>query len=341
VVTSGQDVSCDAFGAYHASARRNGVEASYAVMSSCLAFSPLLTEAEGRELFASHELIEAATDPIPSNNPGFQVDDPTSTWLALGGEVADLCEGSAASIWREAGFVAQRSWSNVASLDGDPCVPNATGTRYFNVVADPGALPRIPPGGKKTLKLAGWSTMATPDWMLFAQSAKDGDATLTLAAKTLNAGRSTTVSIEVPDTATKGTALHMFVFSAYTQTDFQVLPLLAIIDDPCSSFSGCEVCSSHTGCGFCTTTGRCEAEGPSGSAESRCPAASFATWPGSCPGFCEPHSASCTDCASQPGCGWCASGGGQCLGASHEYSGPEAATCAYSDWSFTPDYCPG
>jgi hypothetical protein len=341
VVTSGPETSCVEFGGYHASARRNGVETSYAVVATCLGFSSLLTEAEGRELIASHEIIEAATDPIPSNNPGFQLRDPTSTWLALGGEVGDLCEGSAASIWREGGFVAQRSWSNAAALEGDPCVPNATGGRYFNVVADPGALPRIAPGGKKALRLAGWSTVSTPDWMLFAQSAKDGEATLTLAADKLNAGKSTTVSVEVPATAAKGTPLRMFVFSAYTQTDFQVLPLLAVIDDPCASFSGCEVCSSHSGCGFCATTKRCEAEGASGSAESSCPASKFATWPGSCPGFCEAHSGSCDDCSSQPGCGWCNSGGGQCMGASHDFAGPEASTCAYADWSFTPDYCPG
>ena len=340
VVTSFDDKSCDVFSGYHGSARRNGVELAYAVVASCFDFSPSLTEVESRELITSHELIEAATDPFPSNQPGFRLRDPTSSWFALGGEVGDLCEGTKASIWREAGFVAQRSWSNAAAAAGDPCVPSPAGGRYYNVVADGGALPRIAPGSTKAIGLTGWSTSTTTDWMMSAVSAKDGDATLTLAASTLNAGKTTTLSITVPPTATKGTALRLFVFSAQSQTDFQVLPVLAIVDDPCSTFTRCETCASH-GCGFCTTTGRCETVGASGSAESSCPASSFATWPGSCPGFCGGHSASCTECASQPGCGACTAGGvTKCLEASHDYSHPATSTCAYADWSFTPGYCP-
>jgi hypothetical protein len=220
-------------------------------------------------------------------------------------------------------------------------VPIPAGSRYYNVVADGGAVPRIAPGGTKVLGLTGWSTSATPDWMLSARSATDGDSTLTLAKETLNAGKTTTLSVAVPATATKGTGLRLFVFSEFSQTDYQILPLLAIVDDPCSTFTGCETCTSHAGCGFCAATGRCEAQGASGSAESSCPASSFATWPGSCPGFCAPHNGSCTECASQPGCGACSTGGvTQCLEASHDYAHPAAATCAYADWSFTPAYCP-
>jgi len=339
-VTGVNFTSCVELSGYHGSARRSGVELSYAVVATCFDFTPILTEVEGRELVTSHEVIEAATDPLPSNNPAFQLIDPTSSWHTLGEEVGDLCEGTDASIWRDSGFVAQRSWSNAAALAGDPCVPNVTGGRYFNVVAGAGALPRIAPGGKQTIRLAGWSTVATPDWNLFAVTGKGTTATLTLAADRLNAGKSTTLGVEVPATAARGTALRMLVFSAFTQTDFQALPLLALVDDPCASFAGCEACSSHRGCGFCATTGRCEAQGASGSAESSCPASSFATWPGSCPGLCAAHSGSCADCAGQPGCGWCAAGGaGQCLEASHDFAHPEAATCGYADWSFTPDYC--
>ena len=60
----------------------------------------------------SHEIIEAATDPIPGNNPAFQVTDPSNSWIALGGEVADLCSrGDDSRAFREAGFVVTRSWS--------------------------------------------------------------------------------------------------------------------------------------------------------------------------------------------------------------------------------------
>ncbi|HEU4729513.1 MAG TPA: hypothetical protein VFT22_16550, partial [Kofleriaceae bacterium] len=120
---------------------------------------------------------------------------------------------------------------------------------------------------------------------------------------------------------------------------YQYLPLLAIAGQPCESFSGCEDCTSHEGCGFCATTGKCETLDVSGATITGCPASKVALWPGSCSGFCEAHGASCAECASQGGCGWCAASN-TCMEASQEYSHPQNATCAYADWSFTPGYCP-
>jgi hypothetical protein len=177
--------------------------------------------------------------------------------------------------------------------------------------------------------------------MLSARSAIDGDATLTFADAHMNAGKATTLTVMVPATAIKPSQLQLFVYSVFSNTDYQILPVRVIVDDPCSSFASCAECNSHSGCGFCTTSGRCETEGAAGSAESSCPASAFATWPGSCPGFCAAHSGGCNECASQPGCGWCATGGvPQCQEASHDYAHPQGATCTYADWSFTPAYCP-
>ena len=102
----------------------------------------------------------------------------------------------------------------------------------------------------------------------------------------------------------------------------------------------CEDCASQIGCGFCSSNGQCMPDGIGGSADGSCSGSAFARWPGSCLGFCARFSGSCTDCSSQAGCGWCASGGtGQCLEAGDTYAGPAAASCAYADWAFTPDYC--
>jgi hypothetical protein len=339
VVTAGGATSCIDFGGYHGSARRNGIEIAYAVMPTCRSFDVDLTDLEAREVILSHEVIEAATDPYPRNHPAFQLRDPTSPWRAFGGEVGDLCtRGDSTGLWREGGFVAQRSWSNLAAAGGDPCVPVTASTPYFNLVVEDDTVLRIPPGGRAQRQLTGWSTGTTRDWALQTGTSP---ATLSLSATTLNAGQRTTLDVSVPATATVGTTIPFVVFSVLSPTRYQMLPMYAIVGDACSSFTDCEACSAHAGCGFCATTGRCEAQGRGGAAKSGCRASSFATWPGSCPGFCERYTSGCSECASQPGCGWCATGGApHCLEASQSYSEPAAGSCAYADWSFTAAYCP-
>jgi hypothetical protein len=339
-VTLGTARSCVDFGGYHSSARRNGVELAYAVIAACGDRSR--STFNQREIVTSHELIEAATDPFPANHPGIQLRDPTSPWLALGEEVGDLCQrgdnseiGSAA-----AGVLAQRSWSNTAAVnERDPCVPALSDVPYFNVVTDAKTLLRIAPGKHQTVQITGWASAKTTDWGIRASPSMPGEVTLAVGADRISEGATTSLDITVPATAAVGTTLLMFVVSQ-GPTTYSFLPLRVIAADPCASYAGCADCSSHLGCGFCTTTGKCESQSADGSADSSCPVAAFATWPGSCPGFCAPHSASCTDCASQPGCGWCAGGAPACMEASHEYSHPETGTCAYADWSFTPSYCP-
>lgn len=336
VVTVGNIKSCDDFFGYHSSARRGGVEIAYAVMTKCGGSLTVV------EKVTSHELIEAATDPFPSHNPGFQLRDLSSPWLAMGEEVADLCQrGDDSDSVQDTVYVTQRSWSNAAAeAERDPCLPR-TGNLYFNVVADLKSLPRIRPGGHEQVNLTGWSSSsdgATVSWGLTAVPAKQGDVTLTLGTNMLGTDKSTTLDIAVPASAAVGSSITMYVLSNVGAA-YQFLPLHAVVGEPCSSFHDCASCTAHAGCGYCGESGRCEAEGAAGSAESSCAGASFATWPGSCSGFCAGHSGSCTDCASQPGCGWCGSSNA-CMEASHEYSHPQAGTCAYADWSFTPDYCP-
>ena len=329
VITGGSLQSCVDFGGYHDSARRNGLEVAYAVIANC--------GGNSNEIVASHELIEAATDPFPGNHPGYQLTDHASPWLALGQEVADLCErGDGTQLWSDGSHVAQRSWSNAAAAAGrDPCIPGAANP-YFNMQSGIKSVPRIPPGGHQSIPLTSWLTDALKEfsWRLDALPGRSSAASLTLQLGTTmaNGNTATALDVTVAASAMRGTVLRFYVFSS-TTTAYQVLPMRAVVGDPCSSFSGCEDCTAHIGCGFCASSGRCEAQG-----ESSCSASSFAIWPGSCPGFCAPHNG-CTDCASQPGCGWCASSG-QCLEASHEYSHPAEARCDYADWSFTPAYCP-
>lgn len=342
-ITAGPDKSCEAFGGYHNSARRGGVELSYAVIAACTGFVDGLNDLEDREVVASHELIEAATDPLPDNHPSFQLDDPTSSWFGFGTEVGDLCQRpDTTEIVRESGFVAQRTWStSAAAAEHDPCVPGATAD-YFNlVVQSPGVL-RIAPGGHAPVTLRAWATGAArgTTWQLDAEGAKMNAQTLTLSASMIKDGATVSLDVALPQTAQLGDQAQFVVFSATSNTNYSILPLYAVAGEPCSQFTTCEACTAEVGCGFCASSGKCEAQGgPTSSAQSSCSGGSFATWPGSCKGFCAGHSGSCLDCSSQPGCGWCSSGQPQCVEASHETGQPESGSCPYANWSFTPDYC--
>jgi hypothetical protein len=115
------------------------VEAAYAVIARCSSTESAAT------LQASHEIVEAATDPSPENAPGYQLTD--QAWTAFGPEVADACAAVDADVTAlESGFAVQRSWSNASAAAGhDPCVPEPAGEVYFNVA---------PAQGTETLALA-------------------------------------------------------------------------------------------------------------------------------------------------------------------------------------------
>jgi len=342
VVTFGNATSCVAFGGYHESARRGGVELAYAVLPTCPGFVADHTDLEIRELVSSHELIEAATDPIPSNHPAFQLEDPTSPWLALGEEVADLCvRGDRSATWPEAGFVAQRSWSNAAAAAGkDPCVPGQQ-TPYFTVSADLTSIPRIAPGKTRLIHLAGYASGAGDGfgWHIGSAPGAMDDVDLTLGRDTFDAEQTTILVVGVPDDATAGSLLRFYVYST-GPSSYDVLPMFAVVGNQCASYTGCDDCTARTGCGFCAATGTCEAEGATGSADSSCPAAVFARSRGGCPGFCAAHSASCADCSSQAGCGWCGGASPGCVEADRATGQPLGGRCENADWSFSPNYCP-
>jgi hypothetical protein len=343
-VTWGPGTSCVDFGGYHKSARQGGVELSYAVVAACPGFFPGLTDVEDREGVASHELIEAATDPVPLNHPSFLFYDPSSSAFLSTGEVGDLCQrGDGKEIWREAGFVAQRSWSiSAAAAEHDPCVPGAS-TAYVNLAAQSAGVPRIAPGSHQAITLRGWASGAArgTSWPIEAVSASPmpGEETLTLSAQTIKDGATVSLDVAVPVSAQVG-SLAQFIVVSRTQPVLQLLPMYAVVGEQCSRFTTCETCTAELGCGFCASSGKCEAlGGPTSSAESSCSGSSFATAPGSCKGFCASHSGSCTDCASQPGCGWCSSGQPQCVEISPDTGQPLSGSCPYTDWSATPDYC--
>ncbi len=113
--------SCQAFGAYHSETSNAVGKITYALMPRCQGGIDSLTVA------TSHELIEAATDPLPFTEGAFQdVDAEHAIWgFVPGAEVGDMCEFlSTAADATVGGFRVQRSWSNASAAAGhDPCVP--------------------------------------------------------------------------------------------------------------------------------------------------------------------------------------------------------------------------
>jgi hypothetical protein len=131
--------SCQQFGGYHNSTSINGVNVAYAVVPECT--FPGMTALQTTTGSASHELIEASTDPQPlTSSPAYADPDNDHTFMAVvlgGGEIGDLCAQWPTSFFTPAGYAyqVQRPWSNVAATAGrDPCQPELPGETYFAAV---------------------------------------------------------------------------------------------------------------------------------------------------------------------------------------------------------------
>jgi hypothetical protein len=224
--------------------------------------------------YGTRELIAAATDPFPAANPGWQLRERTSPWLALGDEVADLCRrgGDESETTLIDGLLVPRSWSNAAATAGqDPCVPHRYGDTYFHVVPDTKTILRIRPGEHQTIQLEGFATDNVGLFMLSARPAVNGAATLTLGASKFGPGKSTTLDIALPSSASIGFPVYSYVYSERDDRvayQWQFVPMPVMAGDPCTAFRDCLSCTARVGCGFCTSSGRCEALGASNSAES-------------------------------------------------------------------------
>ena len=138
----GGGTSCSSFGGYHSDTTLtvDGKAANYAfaVLPTCASFGNL-TGIDGLTGAASHELIEAVTDPFPSTRMGADsafatVDSDHFIWNIFGGtEAGDLCAQEADAFAKLSGFdfTVQRTWSNKAAKAGhNPCVP-AAASAYF------------------------------------------------------------------------------------------------------------------------------------------------------------------------------------------------------------------
>lgn len=339
-LTLGASVSCTDFLAYHSTLRTPENVMVFAAEVSCpLTAGRTLTQREDRERATSHELFEAATDPLAGVDPAFVLHDPSDPWRALGGELADLCVlPDENSVVRDGPFVAARVWSAAAAatLRDDPCVPAPEGT-FFDVAVLPHDVPRARPGETVLFGVRGWASGPVAEWGVAPVVLGSSPITAHLDAARLGDGTSTTLRVAVSPSAPEGTLATLVLLSFHAPDDVRTVPVAVRVAEPCSSHATCDTCATQ-GCGWCAATGRCELAGDGRSAESDCAGEDWAPWLGACPGVCASHAGSCADCASTGGCGWCEGVG--CLPAGGNGSHSLDGACTGAAWSFVPAYCP-
>jgi len=199
--------SCSNFAGYHQFA---AIDSPVFTGNVPLVVIPRCSFSPGDELMittnaASHELFEAATDPLASANPAWQLDaqegSPLEAWEMLGGfELSDLCESH---YYDEIdGFTVTRLWSNeAAQADDNPCQPSDPKLPFFSVSAD-ATIYHAQPGTTLTIQARAWSNQPTSDWELGVNwgyvplSNFDGHATLSQTL--VNNGDEVTATVTIP-----------------------------------------------------------------------------------------------------------------------------------------------
>jgi hypothetical protein len=186
-VTTLFGTTCQEFEGYHDSFAMGSTSIVYAIVPRCPPPVSSVTLADQMTAEASHEIVEAATDPFPSSpKPGYiTVDSSSLAWsLLAGGELGDLCAAFPDSFYKPSGFdnLVQRIWSNAAAAGShDPCEPqgnspyvnaapvlNDTITLNVNGISAPTKGVKLSAGQSTTIELDLYSDAPTPPWTVSA-----------------------------------------------------------------------------------------------------------------------------------------------------------------------------
>jgi hypothetical protein len=180
---AGGGESCSAFGGYHNSMLYTDgkTQIAYAIMPDCDSGDPA-ADLEGVTVAASHEILEATTDPYVNGAGGWYLDQwfgadagPTVPQIRNApwansyqfGEVGDNCESLVFQNWPlDSGVQVQRIWSPVAAAAGhNPCIPVPAGETYYNTSTDK-VLYVADVGSTFTVDVSAFSDVARPSWRL-------------------------------------------------------------------------------------------------------------------------------------------------------------------------------
>jgi hypothetical protein len=215
--------SCTAegFGGYHNSWKSNGAQVvPYVVVAECEPLSPPFPNVAANTLLqdttfdASHEMVEASTDPIPPTGYALDGTNPDNWgWIDVtgGGEAADMCLdllGLNQDQTTDGTFTVTRIWSNSrAAASLDPCSPAPAGDVYFNAAPNQ-AFFVLDVGASASFDVDAFSFGAMNDWTLQALDWSDSTTT-TYLTFSIGGGTQTSTgpSIQVND----GSTVHVTV----------------------------------------------------------------------------------------------------------------------------------
>jgi hypothetical protein len=178
----------EGFNGYHDWLVIQSTRVSYVVAVECTPLPPPfpsvapITLLQSTTLTASHEIVEASTDPVPpgtstTTSGGFALGMDVNNWgwidVTGGGEVADMCVdlfGLNQDQTSDGPFTVQRIWSlGQAASDVDPCNPIPSGDVYFNAAPEQTAFFAMGVGDSATFTVDAFSDGLMGAWTLTAQ----------------------------------------------------------------------------------------------------------------------------------------------------------------------------
>jgi hypothetical protein len=144
VVFSPTAEQCPLAGFHDEASLSDGSRVAFAIVQRCPDPKRELPLAAYTGLIATHELLEASTDPFPTSAPGYRrVDDAHAAWSFIddtgGTELADMCEsGRVTAIVGSTTVTLEPLWSNAAAAAGHyRCAPSTETTSAPEVLAMP------------------------------------------------------------------------------------------------------------------------------------------------------------------------------------------------------------
>jgi hypothetical protein len=217
---------CDfSAGGYHSSDAARTF--SYGVVSPCPDSMSRATIEVALDQDASHEFIEAVTDPYPTT-PAFTILDMRDPWGSIGGEVGDLCAFLPPQT--ADGYSPTRVFSNASAAAGkNPCLPASV--PFYGLSAESNLMQSVSVGHSITIPLKAWSTEAVPEWFVYAQVfggpygyyAFKPD--VLLDAQAANNGDDVTLTVTVPADTRHHSGAFIYISSYRTMDDYTDLVL--------------------------------------------------------------------------------------------------------------------
>ena len=199
--------------AFHRALKLGESKVAYAVLPRCSGEADLTAT-------ASHEILEAATNPDPSRRGfAFERSPSSAGFTAAGVEPVDPCGllVSGTHLTTESGFVVQRAWSNRRASQGrDPCVPARGDQPYVALIPRQPAVRLTREGESATITLDATSDRPAPAWIttvfdLSRQQGGDLCLEVSLSKFEVTAGQTADLNITLRNRSAGRTCLALIV----------------------------------------------------------------------------------------------------------------------------------